>query len=227
MLCLAPGLLVTLACSLAVWKVAFCGGNLPQLNTPPVVDSKVTRGLRSGLWQGGSPNVGEIARRKMQMPSVNNMKDTYYIIWARSTVVRYWHPINIISGAEAMKNLKGAKENDVAKAVGVDKIADWQIVRSIGMQLYEQKDEVKKNAVKMHPNLKFAKELSFGFKEITNNTKFNDNPGKFMTFRNIQKIPPEKELRNLLDDAGDAAKDVGGNIAKVGDNIKGFFGTQR
>merc|ERR1740138_548645 len=92
------------------------------------------------------------------------------------------------------------------------------------MNLYKQKDEVEKQAVNMHQKLKHASEIEYGFKEILNNTEFNENPGPFMSLVNITLIPPEKELRTVFDDAGDAVSEAGSSISKVGDNIKGFFG---
>lgn len=171
------------------------------------------------------PNQQEIQRRKMQLPSLNNMKDQYFILFVRSSKVKNWYPLNIISGSEAAKTLKNVKDNSIAQAVGGDKLANYQMERAIGMNIYGNKDEVKKQSLNMHPNLRFASELEYGYKEITNNTKFNDNPRFFMMLDNISSIPPEEELRNLLDDAGDAVKNAGDSISKVGDNIKGFFGS--
>lgn len=183
--------------------------------------------VKSGRWQGGMPNVQEIERRRMQSPQVNNMKDQYFIIWIRSMKVKQWFPINIISGSEAAKTLKNVKDSSIAKAIGGDRLADYQIVRAIGMQLYKDNEDVKKQALTMHPVLKYAKEFQYGYKEIQNNTKFNDNPSDDMMLVNISIIPPEEELRNLLDDAGDAVEKAGSAVSKVGDNIKGFFGSGR
>merc|ERR1719190_341727 len=97
--------------------------------------------------------------RKQQWPSVQNMKDQYFILWVRSSKVKKWFPINIISGAEAAKNLKGVAKNDIAKAVGVDKLADYQVVRAIGLNLYKQIDDAKQQAIKMHKTLQYAQEL--------------------------------------------------------------------
>jgi len=165
--------------------------------------------------------------RRATYPKLTNMKDQYFIIWTRSNRVKQWQPINIISGSEAAKNLKKVTENDIAKAVGVSGLAEGQIVKAIGMSLYEKKDEVEKEAKKMHPRLNYATELTYGFKEITNNTNFNKNPGPFLQPSNISIIPPEAELRNLLDEAKDFTDKAGANFAKVGDNVKGFFSSSR
>jgi len=219
----APAFLVTTVFPQAAGADGQMGRSLLAARDSPERAGKVVMHLKSGRWNGGVPNKQEIERRRVQTPQVNNMKDQYFIIWVRSQMVRQWHPINIISGSEAAKTLKNVKESSVAKAVGGDKLADYQIVRAIGMQLYEQKDEVKKQAVNMHPSLSYAKNFEYGYKEILNNTKFNDNPGEDMQQVNISLIPPEAELRNLLDDAGDAFKGASDGVAKVGDNIKGFL----
>lgn len=159
----------------------------------------------------------------MQLPTLNNMKDQYYILFVRSVKVRSWYPLNIISGSEAAKTLKNVKDNQLAQAVGGDRLAKYQMERAIGMQIYGNKDEVKKQSLNMHSNLRFASDLQYGYKEILNNTKFNDNPREFMMLDNITTLPPEEELRNLLDDAGEAVQSAGDSISKVGDNIKGFF----
>jgi len=184
----------------------------------------VAMGIKSGRWQCGIPDSREIARRRVQFPSLNNMKDNYYIIYTRSPKIKDWQPINIISGSEAAKTLKGFKENDIAKAVGADKLADYQTVRALGMNIYQQKDEIKKQALGMHPNLRFCKEeYQWGYKEILNNTEFNENPGPFMNKVNISLIPPEEELRNVLDEIGDAAGGATKQLTQASDNIKGFF----
>lgn len=210
---------------LSAAQYAFCGehGQPQLLLRSPEVVSGVTMQIKARRWSNGIPDKAEIARRRVTFPSLNNMKDQYFILWIRSQRVKYWFPINIISGSEAAKNLKGFKENDVAKAVGADRLADYQLVRAIGMNIYGQADEVNKQALQMHPRLKYAKVLQYGYKEIPNNTEFNENPSKFLGLENISTIPPEAELRNVLDDAGDAVSRAGSTITKASDNIKGFL----
>jgi len=164
-----------------------------------------------------------IRSRKGKMPSLNNMKDQYFIVYARSPKIKEWKPLNIVSGSEAMKTLKSATDNRIAKTVGADKLAEGQVVKGIGMQLYKQKDEIFDQAKQMHPGLSYTQEIQFGFKEIKNNTQFNDNPGSFMDMRGIELIPPEEELRNLLDAAGEAVEEAQVQVGKVGDQVKGFF----
>eukprot|EP00440_Ansanella_granifera_P003120 gb/GFBE01003401.1/.p1 GENE.gb/GFBE01003401.1/~~gb/GFBE01003401.1/.p1 ORF type:complete len:256 (+),score=79.64 gb/GFBE01003401.1/:1-768(+) len=203
----------------------FCGGVSPRLrSTLPELSGGVAMEVKSGRWQAGQPNHQEIAARKMSFPSLSNVKDQYFIIYSRSPKIKQWYPINIISGSEAAKAMKSATDNDIAKTLGADKLADYQIVKAIGMQLYKQKDEVKKNAVGMHAPLKYTSELQYGYKEITDNEKFNENPGPFMSLKNINLIPPEEELKNILDSAGEAVGTAGESVSKVSDNIKGFFG---
>jgi len=223
-------LVVAFAGTLASLEGAFCGGRSQlQIETGRQIDKRapaVTMNVRSRMYnKGQNPNFAAIQARKMKKPSVTNMKDQYYIIWVRSKKVKQWKAINIISGAEMMKNMKKMGENEMAKAVGVGQLANWQLVRSIGLQLYQQKDEVNKNAVEMHPMLKSANgSLEYGYKEILDNVDFNKSPYDYLKNVNISLIPPEDELRNILDDAGDAVKDAGTSISKVGDSVKGFFG---
>lgn len=157
-------------------------------------------------------------------PQVQNLKDQYIVLFIRSSKIKRWCPLNIISGSDAIKNLKSFTDNDFAKALGGDKLADWQMARAIGMTLYKQQDEVKKQAKKMHPELNYAKEFEFGFKEIMDNAKFNKNPSDLMINANVTVLPPEEELRNLLDDAGDAVANAGDTFTKASDNLKGFLG---
>lgn len=186
-------------------------------------DSSVTMYLKSGRWSGGRPNPMEIMRRRQQNPQLNNLRDMYYILFCRSKKVKQWKPINIISGSEAAKTFKNIGENEVVKALGGDKLAKFNIVKAIGMQLYQKKDEVNEQACKMHPMLKYTAEIEYGYKEIRDNNEFNDEPYKFLQNENVSLVPPEAELRNLIDDAVEAGSGAGENIAKVGDNIKGFF----
>jgi len=226
-------LVVAAALGAAFWWVAtpaedavsdaFVGAGAPSAESLGRTDSRVAMGIKSGRYQNGIPNLKVMMSRKVQMPSLNNMKDQYFILFVRSQKVRNWYPMNIISGADAIKTLKGIKDNNFVKALGGDRLAENQILRAIGMNIYGQKDKVVQEARKMHTNLQFSSELDFGFKEITNNTRFNDNPREFMMLNNITAVPPEAELRNLLDDAGDALKDAGESVSKVGDNIKGFL----
>eukprot|EP00437_Effrenium_voratum_P040900 CAMPEP_0181472090 /NCGR_PEP_ID=MMETSP1110-20121109/39416_1 /TAXON_ID=174948 /ORGANISM="Symbiodinium sp., Strain CCMP421" /LENGTH=180 /DNA_ID=CAMNT_0023597139 /DNA_START=99 /DNA_END=641 /DNA_ORIENTATION=- len=176
------------------------------------------------MWQGGRPNKQMIKARKMQMPSLNNLKDQYFIIYCRSPSIKQWCPMNIVSGSEALKSLKGATDNQIAKTIGADKFAEGQIVKAVGMNLYKQRDEITEQAKKMHKGLRYTENLQFGYKEIMNNTIFNDNPGQFLDMTGIVLIPPEEELRNLLDAAGETLGEAGEQISKVGDNVKGFFG---
>eukprot|EP00929_Paragymnodinium_shiwhaense_P068979 TRINITY_DN347_c0_g2_i1.p1 TRINITY_DN347_c0_g2~~TRINITY_DN347_c0_g2_i1.p1 ORF type:complete len:274 (+),score=69.58 TRINITY_DN347_c0_g2_i1:100-822(+) len=202
----------------------FVGGNWMNSNQRMArEDSPVTMYLKSGRWSNGRPNTNEIQRRRVQNPQLNNMRDMYYILFARSKKVKQWKPINIISGSEAAKTFKNIGENQVVKALGGDKFAKGQIVKAIGMNLYQKKEEVNEQATKMHATLKYATELEYGYKEILNNTKFNDKPFSFLDNVNVSVVPPEAELRSLLDDAGDAVGNAGSSISKVGDNIKGFF----
>merc|ERR1711879_473043 len=147
----------------------------------------------------------------------------YFILWVRSQKIKRWYPINIISGAEAAKSLKNVAKNDIAKALGADKLAEAQIVRAIGMNMYSQKDEVMEAAIGMHPALKFAKDIQFGYKEILNNTDFNEQPFSYMNNIDIKLVPPEEELRNILDEAGDAAAGVQKSFSETTENVKGFF----
>eukprot|EP00439_Symbiodinium_sp_Y106_P081571 s1194_g20.t1 len=187
---------------------AFVGSASPTLREAPDVESSVTMGTRARMWQAGRPNKAMIRSRKGKMPSLNNMKDQYFIVYARSPKIKEWKPLNIVSGSEAMKTLKSATDNRIAKTVGADKLAEGQVVKGIGMQLYKQKDEIFDQAKQMHPGLSYTQEIQFGFKEIKNNTQFNDNPGSFMDMRGIELIPPEEELRNLLDAAGEAVEEA-------------------
>lgn len=223
------GVAVTLAIVARVWTsqdepdAAFVSGSVSPFRASSDVASGVAMRIKARRWEGGSPNHREIAMRRQKTPSLSNMKDQYFILWARSPRVKQWYPINIVSGSEAAKNLNSAKDNNIAKAVGADKLLEGQLVKAIGMNLYNQKDEVKKQAIQMHPQLKHAAEIQYGYKEIWNNTNFNDDPGPFLLLKNISLIPPEEELRNLLDDAGDVITNASSAISQAGDNIKGFF----
>eukprot|EP00933_Yihiella_yeosuensis_P072027 TRINITY_DN80313_c0_g1_i1.p1 TRINITY_DN80313_c0_g1~~TRINITY_DN80313_c0_g1_i1.p1 ORF type:complete len:271 (+),score=69.78 TRINITY_DN80313_c0_g1_i1:40-813(+) len=210
-----------------VSEVAFCGGGNPQLRSSlPEMASGVAMQGKGQLWSGGMPNQAEIARRKQSFPSLSNMKDTYYILWCRSAKVKQWHPFNIVSGAEAAKALKGVAENDVAKAVGADKLANYQTVKALGMSIYKNMDDVKKSVFGMHPSLKLASTLQFGYKEIKNNTIFNENPGDDLNFKRVKLIPSEEELRNVLDEAGDAVAKAGDAASQVSEKVKGFFNSR-
>merc|ERR1712100_457030 len=100
----------------------------------------------------------------------------YYILFVRSKKVKQWKPINIISGSEAAKTFKNIGENQVVKALGGDKLAKFNIVKAIGMNLYQKKEEVNEQALKMHPALKYANVLEYGYKEILDNAQFNEDP---------------------------------------------------
>lgn len=174
----------------------------------------------------GSPNMKLMSSMKISKPTVNNMKDQYFILWARSSKVKNWHPINIVSGSEAAKTMKNVGNSAIGKALGGDKLARDQLVKALGMNLYAKREEVETEAKKMHPSLKYAQTIQFGFKEILNNTKFNEAPFDFLFTTNVSLIPPEEELRNLVDDAGEVISEAGSKISEVGDTIKGFFGSR-
>jgi len=83
---------------------AFVGGTAQQpLRSSTTDDSAVVMQIKSGRWQAGMPNNQEIARRRVSFPSLSNMKDQYFILWVRSSKIRFWHPLNIVSGSEAAK----------------------------------------------------------------------------------------------------------------------------
>jgi len=171
-----------------------------------------------------SKNNETIASFKAKMPSVQNLKDQYFILFVRSVKVNMWYPINIVSGTEAAKGLQGVKENAVAKAVGIDRLLDNQVIRTLGSSIYKQKDEVIKQARSFHKALKGTDDYMWGYKEIMNNTKFNEKPTELYEMNGILIIPPEEELRNILDTVADASKTTSEAVAKVGDGIKGFLG---
>lgn len=203
--------------------LAFVGATAPKVAAHPREESLVIVGSRK-LRIPGKREEYMMARQKR--PRVENLKDQYFIIFIRSQKVKQWYPINIISGSDAAKALKGLKENQVTNALGGGRMADYQILRAVGMSVYQQKDEVMKQSVTMHPPLKHAKEVTFGFKEISDNEQFNDDPRPSLQLTNITVIPPESELRNLLDDAGEALARTGETVSQIGDNVKGFFGSR-
>lgn len=204
--------------------LAFVGATAPKVAAHPREESLVIVGSRKLGTIPGRRQEYEMSRQKR--PRVDNLKDQYFIIFIRSQKVKQWYPINIISGSDAAKALKGLKENQVTNALGGGRLADYQILRAVGMSVYQQKDEVMKQSVTMHPQLKHAKEVSFGFKEISDNEQFNEDPRPSLQLTNITIIPPESELRNLLDDAGEALQKTGEKVSQIGDNVKGFFGNR-
>eukprot|EP00913_Durusdinium_trenchii_P034942 g32685.t1 len=114
---------------------AFCGAAQPSIQEMPDMNGCVTMNVRSRNWNCGRPNRALIKARRMKMPSINNLKDQYFIIYVRSPKVKQWCPMNIVSGSEALKTLKGATDNQVAKTLGADKFAEGQIVKAVGMTL--------------------------------------------------------------------------------------------
>mmetsp|Transcript_31019 Transcript_31019/g.70961 ORF Transcript_31019/g.70961 Transcript_31019/m.70961 type:complete len:249 (+) Transcript_31019:65-811(+) len=191
-------------------------------------DSKVALGPRSRKWTQGTPNpilIMQEKRMQQGMPTLSNAKDQYYIMYARSAKVRQWFAFNIISAADIIKNLKDfAKNNDFVNALGGGKFAEDQAVKAIGMQLYKEQDSILESVRNMHSALNSAKEVEWGYKEIMDNEEFNENPMDFLNLVNVTKIPPEQELRNVLDDAGDALSGAGQAISTVPDKVKGLFG---
>lgn len=173
---------------------------------------------------GATFNGNTLMQWRMKPPSVPNLKDRYFILWVRSTVTRQWKPFNLVSDTQLGKTLETVQKNEVAKAIGVSKLAGDQMVKQIGMSIYKDLPGVKKTVLEMHPTLATTKELQFGYKEIPDNEKFNKEPFKILgSLNNVTIIPPEKELRNLLDDAGEAISSSTGAISKASDNVKSFF----
>lgn len=174
---------------------------------------------------GGTMSGAALQNWRMKPPSVPNTKDRYFLLWARSATVREWKPFNLVSGNQLGKTLESVKENSVAQAVGVSGLAAGQIVKQLGMNIYKNLADVRKQCLEMHPDLGLTKkDLEFGFKEIPDNEQFNKEPFQAMRFRNnITSIPPESELRNLLDDASDAISSTPGLVTQASDNVKNFF----
>lgn len=180
------------------------------------------------MFINGRENPYEQQRQEMlknPKPEINNMKDQHYILFVRSMKVKEWLPLNIISGSELVKTMKGVKDNDIAKTIGADKIADGQIIKAIGMSIYNNADDAKKQAIKVHEKLKSAKVLQFGFREISNNAKFNEDPWPFAKPRNVTLIPPEAELKNVMDKAAESMTNMSKGLTTVGDSIKNLFTT--
>eukprot|EP00438_Fugacium_kawagutii_P028946 Skav223611 [mRNA] locus=scaffold1522:53567:57452:- [translate_table: standard] len=81
---------------------AFCGTALPSIQEVPDMEGCITMGTRracswSRMWTGGRPNKAMIKASRMRMPSLNNLKDQYFIIYARSPAVKQWCPMNIVN----------------------------------------------------------------------------------------------------------------------------------
>lgn len=159
-------------------------------------------------------------QKPMKVP---NVKEKYYILWTRSSKIKRWYPFNLISGDQLLKMAKGAEDNEIAQKVGLASLAQGQIIKRIGMQIYEKMDDTKKEVLKMHPVLTSAEGLQFGFREIDDNEAFNENAHTFFLTSNITLIPPESELRNIIDDAGTAITKTKDVLSEAGENLKGFF----
>mmetsp|Transcript_27280 Transcript_27280/g.50047 ORF Transcript_27280/g.50047 Transcript_27280/m.50047 type:complete len:248 (-) Transcript_27280:50-793(-) len=191
-------------------------------------DSKVALGPKAREWAQGTPNpmlIMNKQRMSQGSPSLQNTKDQYFIMYARSAKVKQWMAFNIISGAEIIKNLKEfTKNNEFIDALGGGRFADWQAQRAIGMQVYKEQDQILESVRNMHAPIRVAKEVEWGYKEIDDNEAFNKDPTKYLGLKNVTKIPPEKELRNVLDDAGDAVSSAASSISSVPDKVKGLFG---
>jgi len=179
---------------------------------------------KSKYYYGG-PDLMQLNRDQAQLPTVPNLKGQYFVIQIRSKTTKVWYPLNVIDGKDAAQFLKNVEESDIAKAVGADKLAKSQEVKAIGGSLYSQKAEIFDQAKKMYSALKYTKDedFQFGYKEVADNEKFNDDPMMDMSARGVSVIPPEEDLRDIRDDIGDAASAAQTGISKISDNVKDAF----
>mmetsp|Transcript_51585 Transcript_51585/g.122741 ORF Transcript_51585/g.122741 Transcript_51585/m.122741 type:complete len:249 (+) Transcript_51585:54-800(+) len=205
---------------------AFVGGSRLPLQPTQEVDSKVAMGTRARRWNMGYPNPALTANRGGGgLPEIP-LKDQYYIVYVRSKKIKQWLPFNLVNTADIVKGLKEfAANNEFVKALGGERFAEGQATRALGMQVYKEKDDLLKRVREMHAGKIRAAgdEVEWGYKEISDNAKFNEDPTDFFLLQNITTIPPEKELRNVLDDVGDAAAGAGSALSDVSDKVKGMF----
>jgi len=214
---------------MALFGAAFCGADQPK---QPLRSQVVMHGgvrWKTNKWADpdrpdGVPQPRLVQFRKQKRAEVDNLDEDYYIIFARSKIIRKWHPINIISGQEAAKNIKKATDNVVAKTVGFDEFANSKLIDELAKSIYKNKDEVWEQATKFHPTLKYCTNYEFGYKLIEDNEKFNEDPGSALNGMNITAFKSEAELRSVVDDASDTLKSTQESVTKVSDNIKGFLG---
>eukprot|EP00441_Pelagodinium_beii_P017283 CAMPEP_0197661860 /NCGR_PEP_ID=MMETSP1338-20131121/51713_1 /TAXON_ID=43686 ORGANISM="Pelagodinium beii, Strain RCC1491" /NCGR_SAMPLE_ID=MMETSP1338 /ASSEMBLY_ACC=CAM_ASM_000754 /LENGTH=237 /DNA_ID=CAMNT_0043239501 /DNA_START=111 /DNA_END=824 /DNA_ORIENTATION=+ len=210
---------------------AFCGAEIRWQISPQSFRSEVAMNYRENTdtfldpdKPNGVPNPQLKAARKMRPPQLENMDEEYWLIYIRSKKLKAWKPINVVSGAETAKQLKKTMDNDLARAVGADGFAEEQMVNGLAKQIYKGKDEMIKSASEMHTDLRWAKEFEFGYKKVLDNVKFNKDPYEEFKIVNVTAFKSEEEVRNVFDEASDAATKTQETVSNVGASLKGFLG---
>lgn len=99
-----------------------------------------------------------------QMPTMPELKEEdgpQYMVFVKSTNVPIWYPVTMMSGRPQNELVEKAIETDLGKKLYVG-----QLEKSMAESIYKDLDEVKETLLKQYSELKFAKELEFGYKYL-------------------------------------------------------------
>lgn len=186
----------------------------------PLMPSRRTNTLWSmkNIRRGGVVIVEAKGRKSMQEkmykqrppPSVPPAEDDNprFVVFIRSKNVPRWYPLNIISGGTTAKIMVAGKDTPVGKF-----LYEGALTRNLAAVVYKDEKEIRKIALKQYPVLKAASELQYGYKLID-----PKNPNSALYSSDIIKIPPQEELKPVVE----KVKDFFGN-AMTG--VKESFGT--
>lgn len=135
-----------------------------------------------GAGTSGGGRGQQMMKKKLQIPEVDK-ENPQFVIFVRSSKVKMWYPLNIVSGGPLAKGLIAGLENDFLKG-----LANGALLNSLQEVVYKDVDAVEKAARDTIKPLAAAKELTYGFKIMDAN-----DPEGSVTPKGVKQIPLKGE----------------------------------
>ncbi|KAH9290778.1 hypothetical protein KI387_034895, partial [Taxus chinensis] len=144
---------------------------------------KGRRGMAERLYKRPVPP-------SIPMPTDDNPR---FLLFVRTIKVPRWYPLSIITGGTTAKLMVAAKDTFIGK-----RIYESTITRNIAGVVYRDEKKIRKIVLKQYPVLKAASGFQYGFKLID-----PDNPNSAIYPSNVIKIPPQEELKPVVEKVKD------------------------
>lgn len=149
-----------------------------------VVEAKGKKGMQQRQFQRPPPPA---------LPKLEDDGNPKFVIFIRTSNVSLWYPLSVITGGTTAKIMVAAKDNFLGKYIYKD-----TITRNIAAVIYRDEKEIQKSAIRQYRVLRSATSFRYGYKLVENN-----NVRAALTSTDVIELPPQEELKTVLDKVKD------------------------
>ncbi|XP_078440832.1 multidrug resistance protein [Wolffia australiana] len=146
------------------------------------------------------------------LPKIEDDGNPRFVIFIRTDKVYLWYPLSVVTGGTTAKIMVAAKDSFIGKYIYKDTIA-----RNLAAVIYRDEKSLQKTAFKQFRVLRSATSFRYGYKLVENN-----NLRAALATSDVIELPPEEELKTVVDkvkdffgDAGKNAKEAFGSITSL------------